>query len=314
MAVKERVCTELSFPSTTGLGPVYVRCWMTDNQRAIVQIAHGMAEHGERYEEFARFLNENGISVCIADHIGHGKSVLNAAEENYGYFGEKDGDKHLADDQAKLTDLIKKENPGVPYFIFGHSMGSFIARRYCAFYSDKVDGAVFCGTAGANPAVAVGKAVCAVERAFKGSKHKSKLIDKMAFGTYNKRTEKKTPFDWLTRDEEIVRKYIEDKWCGFLFTVNGYRDLFSLLQYVNSDEWYNKIPADFPVFLIAGEEDPVGAYGKVVHEVYEKLCASGHNNVDIKLYSGARHEICHELCKTEVFEDVLAFLNKTINA
>jgi alpha-beta hydrolase superfamily lysophospholipase len=303
---------ETSFPSTTELGDIFVRCWMVDKPKAIVQFVHGMAEHGERYADFASFLNKNGVSVVIADHMGHGRSISEGKEENYGYFGETDGDKHLADDQAKLTDIIKAENPGVPYIIFGHSMGSFIARRYCAFYADKVDGAVFCGTAGSNPAIGAGMAVCSLERKLKGSKHKSNLIDKMAFGSYNKRTENRTPYDWLSRDEECVNKYIADKWCGFLFTDAGYMDMFKLLKYVNSDEWYQKVPKDLPIYVIGGAEDPVSSYGKGVKEVYAKLRATGHKKTDMKLYADARHEIHNELQKDEVYNDTLNFIDKVI--
>lgn len=304
---------ETTFPSTTELGDIFVREWLVDNPKAIVQFVHGMAEHGARYADFAAALNENGFSVVIADHMGHGRSISEGKDENYGYFGETDGDKHLADDQAKLTDIIKAENSGVPYILFGHSMGSFIARRYCAFYADKIDGAVFCGTAGKNPAVGAGKAVCSLERKMKGSKHKSTLINNMAFGSYNKRTDKKTPFDWLSRDEESVQKYIDDKLCGCLFTDAGYMDMFRLLEFVNSKEWYEKVPKDLPIFVIGGTEDPVGAYGKGVKEVYAHLRASGHNKTDMKLYDGARHEIHNELQKEEVYADTAKFINKVIN-
>lgn len=302
-----------TFPSATGLGDITARGWFVENPKAIVQFVHGMAEHGKRYEAFAKALNDNGFSVVISDHMGHGDSISEGKDENYGYFGEQDGDKNLTDDQAKLTDIVKEKFPGVPIILFGHSMGSFIARRYCAFYSDKIDAAVFCGTAGANPAVGMGKAICKLERKRKGSKHKSTLIDKMAFGSYNKRTDKKTPFDWLTRDEAEVKKYIDDKFCGFLFTDAGYMDMFNLLEFVNSKEWYEKVPKDLPIFVIAGAEDPVGGYGKGVREVYARLRATGHSKTDIKLYDGARHEIHNELCKDEVYADTVAYINKVLS-
>ena len=303
---------EITFPSTTGLGDIFVRCWFVDEPKAIVQIVHGMAEHGIRYEGFAKFLNDNGISVCIADHMGHGKSTSEGKDENLGYFGERDGDVHLTDDQAALTDLIKADYPGVPYILFGHSMGSFIARRYCAFYADKLNAAVFCGTAGANPGASAGRVLAGTQRVFKGSKYPSKLIDKIAFGSYNKRTENRTPFDWLTKDTEIVDAYIADKYCGHLFTVAGYNDLFNLLIFVNNYEWYTKVPKELPILLIAGAEDPVGNYGKGVKEVYDKLANTGHTDVTMKLYKDDRHEILNEFDKETVYTDVLDFINSKI--
>lgn len=303
---------EKTFPSTTGLGDIYVRCWFVENPKAIVQFVHGMAEHGARYEGFASYLNDNDVSVVIADHMGHGKSIADGDMDNYGYFGEENGDVCLTDDQAALTDIIKGEFPGVPYILFGHSMGSFIARRYCAFYADKIDGAVFCGTAGKNPVLGLGMKVCSFERKRKGSKNKSELINNMAFGSYNKRTEKKTPFDWLSRDESVVQAYIDDELCGGLFTDAGYMDLFKLLKFVNAPDWYQMVPKELPIWVVAGTEDPVGAYSKGPKEVYAHLRATGHTKTDMKLCNGARHEVHNELQKEEVYDGTLKFVNKVI--
>ncbi len=303
---------EITFPSSTGLGDIFVREWLVDDPKAIIQMVHGMAEHGERYAEMAEYFNTQGFSFVIDDHMGHGKSISEGKEENQGYFGEEDGDVHLVEDEAILTDLLKEEFPEVPVILFGHSMGSFIARRYTAFYADKLAGAVFCGTAGRNPALKIGYALAKSERKKKGSHHKSTRIDKLAFGSYNKKTERRTNFDWLTKDEEIVDKYIADPLCGFLFTVAGYMDMFKLLMFVNDKSWYAKVPNELPMLVTGGWDDPVGAYGKGLQEVYAHLRASGHSKTDMNLYKGDRHEIHNETDRQTVYEDLVKFFNKAI--
>lgn len=299
---------EYSFESSTNLGDIHADMWLPEGEiKAIVQISHGMAEYGLRYKDFAEYLCGNSVAVVVADHMGHGKS-FDGKEENYGYFGSENGHAHLADDQAKLTDIVKNDYPGVPYILFGHSMGSFIARRYTAFYGDKIDAVVYCGTAGSNPAASIGRAVANMTAKLKGQKFKSKFIDKLAFGTYNKRTENNTPFDWLSTDRKQVEKYIDDDLCGGLFSATGYRDLMDLLIFVNSSECYDKIPKGLKIFVIAGEEDPVGTYGKGVKEVFDKLVSTGHSDCRLKLYPGMRHEILNEVGNEQVYEDVLNFV------
>ena len=303
---------EISFPSSTGLGDIFVREWLVDEPKAIIQIVHGMAEHGARYQDIAEYFNANGFSVVIDDHMGHGKSIPEGKEENQGFFGEEDGDVHLVEDEAALTDLLKEEFPEVPIILFGHSMGSFIARRYTAFFADKLAGAVFCGTAGSNSALKIGFALAKRERKKKGDHYKSTLINSMAFGSYNKKTDKRTAFDWLTKDEAIVDAYIEDPLCGFLFTVAGYMDLFKLLMFVNSQDWYDKVPKELPILVTAGHDDPVGAYGKGPKEVYAKLRASGHSKTDMNLYLNDRHEIHNETDREKVYADLVKFFNKVV--
>lgn len=307
------VLKEFSFESVSGLGKVYVRCHLPEdksNIKAIFQMAHGMAEHSVRYDRFAEKLCEHGYAVFINDHIGHGKSVKN--DDMLGYFGKKDGWANLVKDQRKLTELARKECPGVPLVMFGHSMGSFVCRAYTGKYHD-VDAAVYCGTGGPNPAAGIGKAVATAVSKLKGEKHRSKLIDKMAFGTYNKNFQGKTDFDWLTRDEDEVDLYLEDKYCGFLFTAAGYHDLFSILNYISQKEWFESVPKELPVFLVAGDSDPVGDYGRGVKKVYDILKETGHNKAEIKLYPGARHEILNETNRDEVMDDIINFADKALN-
>ena len=300
--------TEFYFDSTSALAKIHAAKYLPDDGdvKAVMQIAHGMAEHLERYEKFADFLTSNGFAVYINDHLGHGKSVTSDAE--LGYFGKKDGWKAFVEDCHKLTVIAKEENPGKPVVFFGHSMGSFVARAYAYKYSKDIACAVFCGTSGANPLAGVGKVLAGAIAGVKGDHHRSKLIDKMSFGTYNDRTAKRTPFDWLSIDEKNIDDYIADPYCGFLFTASGSKDLVSILAFVSSKEWYQGFNKSLPVFLIAGGEDPVGAYGKGVKEVCDGLKAAGVEDVTMKLYDGYRHEILNEPDLFPVVAgDILAF-------
>lgn len=302
--------TEFFFPSTTGLAEIHAAKYIPVGKEvvAVLQIAHGMAEHLERYEAFIEALSNEGIAVYIHDHLGHGKSVK--SENEKGYFGEQSY-KGLVADCARLTEIAKDEYPSIPYIIFGHSMGSFIARAYCVEHHGNIDGAIFCGTGGANPAASMGIAITKMIQKSKGDHYRSQFVNNLAFGSYNKRFEGRTDFDWLTKDPEQVDKYIQDPDCGFLFTVNGFIALFSVLKYVNSKEWYQCIPGNLPICLVAGEDDPVGNYGIGVSDVYNRLLDTEHTDVDIKLYPDARHEILNESDTFDkVVADVVSFIKR----
>lgn len=286
---------EFGFPSVSGLCDIHAASFLPedkDSVKAVIQIAHGMAEHLERYEAFADVLCGNGFAVYISDHLGHGASVKN--DEELGYFGEKNGWLNFVGDCRKLMEIAKSEFPGKPYIFFGHSMGSFVSRAFSAKYANELAGAVFCGTAGPNPAAGAGIVIANLIAKVKGSHYRSKLIDKIAFGSYNKKTRGRTAFDWLSRDDFQVDKYIADKYCGFLFTTYGYRDMFSLLSSVSSKEWFEGFSKELPVLFLAGGEDPVGAYGEGVKKVHDMLAEAGKKNMTVKIYDGARHEILNE--------------------
>lgn len=303
---------EFTFKSASGLCDIYAQSAVPTDFSAVkgvVQIAHGMAEHSNRYARFAMELCKNGYAVFINDHLGHGKSVASA--DDLGYFGEN-GVESLVDDMKQLTDIAKKEYPDVPYILFGHSMGSFLSRRYTEKYGSELDAAVYCGTSGANPAAGIGIMVAKQLEKSKGDHERSQFLDSIAFGPYNKKTEKRTSFDWLSRDEKEVDKYIADDLCGFCFTTNGFKTLFSVLKAVSQKSWYNNVRKDLPILLIAGDNDPVGEYGKGVTQVYDDLKKTGHNAL-IKLYSGGRHEILNETNRDEVMQDVIGWLDKTVS-
>ena len=302
----EIIRKEYSFPSKSGIADVFARCWIpSDGAKAIFQICHGMAEHGERYEDFAAYLCKKGFAVLVNDHVGHGKSVK--SDDDLGYFGENGGWDTFVEDERTLTEMIADEFSGLPIIFFGHSMGSFIAREYTRRYGndERIKAVIFCGSSGKNPASAIAIKLAGAIAKIKGSRHRSKFIDKIAFGTYNSRIPNaKTSFDWLTTDSALVDKYIDDKYCGYLFTAVGYRDLFTILDRVSGKDWYNVVYNKIPILLTAGEEDPVGLYGKGIKQIYNDLKQAGKEDVTVKLYPGMRHEILNEICKEQVYEDI----------
>ena len=308
----EIIRKEYTIPSVSGLGDVFARCWLPQGEiKAVFQIMHGMAEHGERYEDLARYLCEKGIAVFVNDHLGHGKSVK--SDDDLGFFGEKAGYDSLVNDERKWTELIENEFPSLPIILFGHSMGSFVLREYLRRFSrdKRLKAAIICGTSGKNPASSFAITLADKIAKVKGSRHKSKFINSIAFGSYNKKIQKKeTDFDWLSTDKNQVKKYIDDPYCGYLFTAAGYRDLFTLLNLVSGEKWFKEINHDLPLLLVAGMEDPVGQYGKGVREVYNLLKDAGQKDIAVKLYPGMRHEIHNEVNNKKVYEDLAAFAVK----
>lgn len=274
--------------------------------RAILQISHGMCEYIGRYEHFAEFLTSQGFVVCGNDHLGHGRSA-----ENDGMLGvmPREACNALAEDVHSLTLIIKQKHPDLPYFLLGHSMGSFVARIYLEKYGKELDGAVIMGTGGPESPAAAGILLAKLVGALKGRAHRSKLIDRVAFGSYNARFGKDcSPKAWLTRDEDVVKKYMNDKFCSYLFTADAFYALFSMLGRVSKKDWAQKIPKDVPLLVTSGEQDPVGNYGKGVRTVYERIKAAGVGNVTLKMYADDRHEILNELDRGTVYADILNWL------
>lgn len=302
---------EFTFDSATGVGPIYGCAYLPDEGEAekILVIHHGMAEHQQRYEPFIQFLCSHRIGVWMHDMANHGRSNQN--EKMTGWFGERDGWKGLIEDFRTVVLRAKEANPGRQLYVMGHSMGSFVCRMYTAMYpEDHPAGAIFMGTGGLNPAGFAGKAVASMIGCFRGKQHKSTLMNRLAFGTYNRTFENRTPYDWLTRDEKIVDEYIRDSMCGFLFTTQGMNDLVDLNIESNLKRWYDSVPKDLPILLTSGKEDPVGGYGKGVREVESRLKETGHTRVTLKLYAESRHEILNEVNRDDVMADILAWLQE----
>lgn len=303
--------TEDAFLSHDGTHQIaYTVYTPTKPPHAIVQIAHGMAEHFGRYERFAAFLAEQGIVVCGNDHLGHGKSV--ADESEFGFFGEKDGVTHVIADMHTLYTKLRATYPRLPYILFGHSMGSFLAREYSTKYGEELAGAIYCGTSAGKQPLWLGKLVAKTVGLFCGKKHRSPLIAKLSMGGYDKRFENQ-PGNWLTKDLAILERDGADNRLGFAFTAAGYYDLFSLLARVSDTEWANNIPRSLPVLLVSGCDDPVGDWGEGVRTVYERLRDVELCSLALKLYPGDRHEILNELDCEQVFVDILAWIEDVCN-
>lgn len=249
------------FPSTNGTDKIayYIYTPETDI-RGVVQISHGMCEYIGRYEEFAGFLTGKGFVVCGNDHLGHGGSV--SSEENLGYFAEDEGWQYLPKDLFRFTRIMKRRFPGKPYILFGHSMGSFIARLYMTVYGDELDGAVIAGTAEEileKLGLGIAKSIAAV----KGERFRSERLNRLLFGLSNEMIPNhRTDFDWVTRDEKIVDKYVADTKCNFVFTASGFIDLIKLLEKVSEPLWAHLVPKNLPIFIVSGDADPVGNYGR----------------------------------------------------
>ncbi len=301
---------EYKIPSATGVADIYVQCIAPDAEpTGIIQVIHGMAEHSDRYTEVANYLAAAGFAVFMSDHAGHGKSIK--TDDDLGYFGETGGDRKLAEDAAEVTRLAKQTYPGKKIVLWGHSMGSFVTRNFLARRLEAVDGAVICGTAGANPAAGIGAVIANLIAKVKGSKYRSPFINSLAFGAYNKKFAGRTEFDWLSVDEKNIDVYIEDPKCGYLFTATAYRDLFKLLAAVSDKQSFADTPKDIPLYLIAGDMDPVGNFGKGVTQVYNNFKNAG-CNVKCKLYEGLRHEIHNEAERKTVYEDILSFARSVL--
>lgn len=286
--------------------------WMPDSENVagIVQIVHGMAEYVERYEELAAYLTDRNFVVTGEDHLGHGKSVPEGGQQ--GYFCEQDPATVVVRDVHRLKKMTQELYPGVPYFILGHSMGSFITRNYICRYGTGIDGALILGTGMQSAGLLLAsKTVAAIEGAFRGQRHVSRMMDKAAFGAYNRRiAEKRTDYDWLSRDEERVDAYIADPDCGFVFTVNGFKTLFALISRAKKPENLRKIPAELPIFMASGAEDPVGNYGKGVERAYRSLQGVGVRDLTLKLYPEDRHELMNEPDREQVMADIAEWLTK----
>ena len=293
----------ISFLSVNKVNTISGVIYVPDSTpKGILQISHGMCEYIGRYDRFMSFLANEGYIVAGHDHLGHGQS---SEEGEYGYFGAKDGYKNLVEDLHHMTLLVKAKYGDLPYVLLGHSMGSFIARLYLSDYSGELDGAIICGTGGPVPMSSKGIKLANFLCKKKGEFYRSQKLDRMLFGSFNDRIKpKRTPKDWLTRDEFIVDKYLQDPKCMFTFTAAGFRDLMTLSTQANIARWYESLRKDLPVLLISGDMDPVGKYGKGVAKVYERLKKTGLKDVSMILYPGARHEILNELNYREVYMDI----------
>ncbi len=283
--------------------------WIPDGEpKAILQMCHGMVEYIDRYDEFARYLAERGYYVVGHDHLGHGKSIL--SKEHYGFFHETYGNQYVIGDIHRLRTMTQKKYPELPYFMLGHSMGSFLLRQYLIMKGEGLAGAIIMGTGYQPLAVLMaGQKVCKAIAKVKGWKYRSEFVNNLSFGSFNKKFEPaETPRDWVTSDKEKRAAYVKDPLCGFTFTVSGYFHMFEGMKLLETKGSVEKIPTDLPIFFVAGQDDPVGDFGKGVTRIFEKYKNAGIKNVDMKLYPNDRHEILNETDREQVYEDLYQWM------
>ncbi len=304
---------EAYFNSSTGVNKIRTLIWSDDSVEpsAVFQISHGVGEHMGRYSEFAEFLASKGFIVCGNDHIGHGKSV--DCEDDLGFTAEKDGYRRMVDDMHILYSIMHRRYPELPYILFGHSMGSLCARVYASTFGADLAGLIICGT------VQVPSGLDFTIDTFDklAAKFGPRTVNSKVASLINKTSalgisERVTDFDWLSYNKENVQKYIEDPLCGSELSFAGIRDLACLGILASDNMCASTIPVDLPIFIISGNEDPVGFNGKAPVAYADSLEKTGHTSVETVIYPHARHEILNEDCKEKVFYDILGWLNTVL--
>ena len=299
--------------SRDGIHKLNVVIWKpqrSNKVKAVLQISHGMIEFIERYDDFATYLVQNGYAVVGHDHLGHGSTVK--SQDEWGYFAKENASQTVVEDVYRVTCKIKETFPNAKHILLGHSMGSFIARRYLMTYGNDLDAAIIMGT-GSQPKITVmgGKLIIKIWKLIYGDKHRSKFIEKAMFGTYNKRfSDNSMGKEWLTKDEEIRKWYCKEPGCSFLFTLNGYQLILETLGFIQKQSNIDRIPKKLPIHIVAGKDDPVGNYGKGVEHVYNVYKKTGIKNLSIRLYENDRHEILNETDREIIYKDILDWLDR----
>lgn len=277
--------------------------WKINNPKNIVIISHGMAEHAKRYDYFAQELNKAGCAVYAIDQIGHGGAIKKyRGHWNYGDFDR------CVKNLFVLVKKAKKDYPDTPVILFGHSMGSFLAQRFIQLYGDKISKVILSGSAKSGALHKFGRVAAAIFGGGEETKENPKL-NKLSFGSYNKPFKpNRTEFDWLSKDEAQVDKYVADPLCGYCCTTSFFKEFLRGLSHLNKE--VNLVPKTLPIYIMSGDKDPVGAAGKDViklEKMYKKL---GVENVEMKLYPDGRHEMLNEVNKDEVIKDIIDWINK----
>ena len=269
----------------------------------IVQISHGMAENKERYKDFMKYLSKEGYIVVIYDHRGHGKSVLK--NDDLGYFNSNRN--ILVEELYQVTTYIKKLYPNLKITLFAHSMGSLVARMYIQKYDNMIDRLILCGAPTYNPFSRIGSLLAGILGKIKGEKYKSEFLNNLVFKNYNKNYD--VPNSWICSNEDIVIEYNKSKYCGFIFTIDGFKMLFYMMRTVFKRNLYVVKNKTLKILLIGGMDDPVIDGKRKYDNLKQFLNSVGYINVNEKMYENMRHEILNESENIKVYKDVLKFLN-----
>lgn len=305
--------SDFYFASNDGISKIHaLRCDPDGEVRGIVQIEHGIADYIDRYRPFMEFLASHGFVAVGDDHLGHGKTA--SAPGSIGFFAERDGWKTVEYDMEKLRRIMSEQFPGLPYVLFGHSMGSFLTRTYIIDYPNNYDAVILCGTGHQNRAMILGGYLAAAAAVkLEGARTLGYKLNDIAFGSYCKGFKNpRTPFDWINRDEAEVDAYIADPLCGFVATNSLFRDMMGGVKYITDPKNIARINKDKPVYFMSGGADPVGENGVGVNRAYKAFCNAGIRDVFMRIYPEARHEILNELNKEDVFKDTLAWIESKL--
>jgi alpha-beta hydrolase superfamily lysophospholipase len=294
--------------------PVVVHRWQPDGQvRGVINLVHGMAEHARRYAHVGEALNDAGYALYAADLRGHGETAQ--SDDDLGLFAERRGWAKVLDDLHRITVRARGEHPEAPVVLFGHSMGTFLVQHYLFTFTREVDGAILSAPAPPpGPLAEVGAIVSRGERLRLGARGHSPVLRELIFGRFNRAFRpNRTEFDWLSRDEEQVDRYVADPRCGFECRVQFYADMFAGVRLVQQPDRIARIPADLPILLIAGEHDPMGGVvGVPKNLAFLERC--GLTNVGHRIYEGARHELVNEINREEVIADLIAWIDLQVDA
>jgi len=288
---------------------IHILKWVPDSgkSRGVVQIIHGLAEHAERYNHIARFLNENGFTVYAHDHRGHGKTDPNSL----GYIDSADGFHTMVKNIEDVRSAIADENPGLPMVLFGHSMGSFLLQRYMQLYDHTPAGLIYSGSNGNPPAsITAGMLLSRLLIKLRGKGAKSPLLHNMTFGAFNKKFKNpRTDMDWLSRDPDMVDLYIDDPYCRFVCSTSFFYHFFRGLKTLHAHRPFADHDLTVPILVVSGDSDPVSDMGKGIRNLEKRLKKSGTENVTVKLYKNGRHEMLNETNRDEVMDDILQWLD-----
>ncbi len=308
-----QICHDFFYLSADGRTNIHAVRWQgEDAPRGVVQIAHGICDHVERYDHLADWLVEHGFVVVANDHLGHGKSWQEP--ERQGAFGEKNGWELALSDMERLREQTAAQYPGLPYFLLGHSMGSFLTRTYLIKYPGRVTGAILSGTGQQDPRLlksgyALARAVCLL----RGPLCRTAFLKKLMFGSYNLGFRpNRTEYDWVCGNDEVVDAYCQDPACQFLPTAGLCRDMMGGLLFISDPDNLELMEKNTPVLLVSGDKDPVGENGKGVERSYQGFLQAGCADVQCKLYPEGRHEILNEVWRETVYRDLLTWMEERL--